>query len=505
MAEQTYELYIGSATGAQIDAAASKVAAMEETLSGTAATIPSSAAVKNYVDGKAVDTESTLSGNASKIPSSKAVKDVTDTLLSKTDSIATSDKTKKYYIVFNEDNTKVIEGYKYVDGDDSLTASSGDKIYVYENIDFDILNLFGRDIHIAICNELNGTSLVNKVMSNTYSPWYGGNIVSMSSFIEKTLIMCFNQSKDIYSYDIPTNNLLGAAYGEETQVYDLDLMYKAIENNGKYTKIISALNSDGVVPDGFSNKFVNSSEQKNLCGTNYVGKLSLCPSSDYSRSLYSVTFCPNITQLDVDVSENTNITRVKIEMNNSLKKIRIKMNSNQNPQFSSNYSLEEIILEVTCIIYEARAFGTLPALKKLDITRVSSIISLYATFTSSSNLEWLDMSNVPTVMHASGAITDTMMNTPKLTTLIGDHTLAEVENDTITCFTGMKTSFNLSYCPLLSRASLLATIKGVYDFSQDANFDAENTYATLTIGETLMGILEEEDIDILFAKRWDLA
>ena len=52
MAEQTFELYIGSATGAQVDAAVSKVAAMEETLSGTAATIPSSAAVKSYVDGK---------------------------------------------------------------------------------------------------------------------------------------------------------------------------------------------------------------------------------------------------------------------------------------------------------------------------------------------------------------------------------------------------------------------------------------------------------------------
>jgi hypothetical protein len=94
MAEQTFELYIGSATGTQIDNAAAKVAAMEETLSGTAGTIPSSAAVKNYVDGKSVDTESTLSGNASKIPSSKAVKDAIDAATLETDSTLSESTTK---------------------------------------------------------------------------------------------------------------------------------------------------------------------------------------------------------------------------------------------------------------------------------------------------------------------------------------------------------------------------------------------------------------------------
>jgi hypothetical protein len=56
--------YISNKTGTQLDAAIGKVLNIEETLSGTAATIPSSAAVKNYVDSKTVDTESTLSGDA---------------------------------------------------------------------------------------------------------------------------------------------------------------------------------------------------------------------------------------------------------------------------------------------------------------------------------------------------------------------------------------------------------------------------------------------------------
>lgn len=53
--EQIFDPYLSVATGTQIDAVVAKVAAMEEALSGTAATIPSSAAVKNYVDNKSVD------------------------------------------------------------------------------------------------------------------------------------------------------------------------------------------------------------------------------------------------------------------------------------------------------------------------------------------------------------------------------------------------------------------------------------------------------------------
>lgn len=50
MAEQ--KKYISNKTGIELDAAIGKVLNIEETLSGTAATIPSSKAVKNYVDSK---------------------------------------------------------------------------------------------------------------------------------------------------------------------------------------------------------------------------------------------------------------------------------------------------------------------------------------------------------------------------------------------------------------------------------------------------------------------
>ena len=73
MAEQTFEVYTSSATGTQIDNAAAKVAAMEEALSGTAGTIPSSAAVKNYVDSKSVDYNSVDYNKVDSIPSTNLV------------------------------------------------------------------------------------------------------------------------------------------------------------------------------------------------------------------------------------------------------------------------------------------------------------------------------------------------------------------------------------------------------------------------------------------------
>ena len=501
MAEQTFELYIGSGTGAQVDAAVSKVAAMEETLSGTAATIPSSAAVKNYVDNKSVDTESTLSGDAAKIPSSKAVKDVTDTLLPKSDATFLTSKTKTYYTVFNEENTTVIEDYKYVAGDDALTASAGDKVYIYNNIDFDVLRTFGRSCSIAICDSLNGTALVNRVYSRNTTPWYGKNEQTVQTYKGKCLVAYIENAEGMYSADNPTANKLGGIIGK-TSVTEAEYLAKALADNGKYAKIITALNSDGIAEDGMSNALVGSAEQKSLSGTSYVGKLSLSPAAAYSRSLFSVTFCPNITHLNIDISGNSNITRLRVLANYGLKKLRVKMNAGQSPQFYSNHDLEELIIEGAPTFRDARPFAELKALTHLDLSMLTGFTSLYAEFSACSALAWLNLTNV-TMTDLRGSIPSISLALPALTTFIGDHTLSEVEAGTVTCFTDLKVSFDISSCTLLNRASLLAAIKGVYDFSQNANFDSGTTYATLTLGDKLTEKLEENDLDILIAKGWD--
>lgn len=504
MAEQTVELYTGSATGTQIDNAAAKVAAMEETLSGTAGTIPSSAAVKNYVDGKSVDTESTLSGNASKIPSSKAVKDVTDTLLPKSDATFLTSKARTYYTVFNEESTTVIEGYKYTAGDDVIVASEGEKCYLVENIDFKNLYVCGR-AHIAIIDSLNGTALVNRVYSRNMNPYYAfASEGQTQNYQGKKLLLYFQGGdENIYSSDYPTTNKWAGAFGVSS-LSDAELLLKALENNGKSAAIIAAYNTDGSIGDNITNALVNSSEQKNFVGSGYVGRLSLSPSAGYTGTSYRINYCPNITHLNIDVAENSSIKDVKVSYNYSLTNLRLKTNSTQSISLLSNNSLQVLKLEGAYKLAQGRIFQQCRSLARVDITNAASISVFYDTFHSCVNLEWLDMSNVLfEVSNKYNISAYAFESCSKLETLIGDHTLAEVEAGTIVCFTGLKFSVNLSYCPLLSRASLLAAIKGLYDFSQDANFDSETAYATLTLGETLSEKLEENDIDILIAKGWD--
>lgn len=503
--EQIFDPYFSTATGTQINNAAAKVAAMEETLSGTAGTIPSSAAVKNYVDGKSVDTESTLSGNASKIPSSKAVKDVTDTLLPKSDATFLTSKTKTYYTVFNEENTTVIEGYKYTAGDDVIVTSEGEKCYLVENIDFKNLYVCGR-VHLAIIDSLNGTALVNRVYSRNMNPYYTfASEGQTQNYQGKKLLLYFqNNEENIYSSDYPTANKWGGGFGVSS-LSDAELLLKALENNGKSAAIIAAYNTDGDIGNDMTNALVNSSEQKNFVGSGYVGRLSLSPSAGYTGTTYRINYCPNITHLNIDVSENSSIKDVKVSYNYSLTSLRLKTNSTQSISLLSNNSLQALKLEGAFQITQGRVFQQCRSLARIDLTNAVSVKSFFDTFHSCVNLEWLDMSNVQFSIYNQYTISAYAFEScSKLETLIGDHTLAEVEAGTIACFTGLKFSANLSYCPLLSRASLLAAIKGVYDFSQDANFDAENTYATLTLGETLMEKLEENDIDILIAKGWEI-
>lgn len=86
----------------------------------------------------------------------------------------------------------------------------------------------------------------------------------------------------------------------------------------------------------------------------------------------------------------------------------------------------------------------------------------------------------------------------KLHTLIGEHTLSEVENGSIVAFKGLCVSLNLSANPNLERASLLALIKGLKDLSGA-------TSQTLTLGATLIGKLTSDDIAIATNKNWVIA
>lgn len=86
----------------------------------------------------------------------------------------------------------------------------------------------------------------------------------------------------------------------------------------------------------------------------------------------------------------------------------------------------------------------------------------------------------------------------KLTTLIGNHTLQEVENGGVMTCVGLKQNLDISRLTLLDRASLLAVIKGIADLTGQ-------TGKTLTLGTALLEKLNTADIQIATNKNWTLA
>ena len=88
-------------------------------------------------------------------------------------------------------------------------------------------------------------------------------------------------------------------------------------------------------------------------------------------------------------------------------------------------------------------------------------------------------------------------NCNNLTTIIGTHTLEDVQAGTIKALKGTKVSLNLSYSPLLERASILALFYGLADLTG-------NTKQTIRLHETAKARLTAEDIKIATDKNWDV-
>ena len=88
-------------------------------------------------------------------------------------------------------------------------------------------------------------------------------------------------------------------------------------------------------------------------------------------------------------------------------------------------------------------------------------------------------------------------NCSNLTTIIGNHTLEEVQAGTIKALKGTKVSLNLSYSPLLERASILALFYGLADLTG-------NTKETISLHGTAKARLTAEDIKIATDKNWNV-
>lgn len=494
MAEQTYELYIGSATGTQIDNAVAKVAEMEETLTGTAGTIPSSKAVKDAIDAATLETDSTLSESTSKVPTSKAVSDAIANI--------TPEKTMRYYTLLTRYNTEVIDGYSYSGSGNTLTAESGKKCFLVNIEDNDMLTLFSYTLAV-VCDGVSGTSIINN--AGVFSK--GGVGRQLQNFTltaamkgKKLLIYTPNLANAIYA-SIDNSNTGGVYLSKSVSkdeyavlaaqhVADMTVLHNLVlMNTAAKTDILEAVNPSYPL-------IAAADDKKGLNASPISGQINISP-TNWGNEM-RIAHTPNLSELNIDLTSDSTVANLYVKNLVSLDNLYIKALPSQFILIDQ-IAVTKVILEGGSLL---ASFAYCNRIERLDLTKIASFRNVGAFLCVCPLIKWVDITNVE-VSSNSTYTSSMLMNDSNLETLIGDHTLSEVEAGTVRAFVNCKHNLRLSYCSKLSRASLLATIKGVYDFSQDANFNAENTYATLTLGETLIEKLEENDIDILIAKGWD--
>lgn len=111
------------------------------------------------------------------------------------------------------------------------------------------------------------------------------------------------------------------------------------------------------------------------------------------------------------------------------------------------------------------------------------------------NLATLDLSSFNT-----SAVTDIgnmFYKCTNLTTIIGTHTLEEVQAGTVKAMRGLKVSISFSDSPKLELASILALFYGLADLTG-------NTKQTIRLHGTAKARLTAEDIKIATDKNWDV-
>ena len=136
-------------------------------------------------------------------------------------------------------------------------------------------------------------------------------------------------------------------------------------------------------------------------------------------------------------------------------------------------------------------------LTTLDLSsfNTSSVTDMSSMFSYCSRLTTLDVSSFNT-----SSVTDMSImfyGCSNLTTIIGTHTLEEVQAGTIKALKGTKVSLDLSYSPLLERASILALFYGLADLTG-------KTKQTISLHATAKARLTAEDIKIVIDKNWDV-
>ena len=136
-------------------------------------------------------------------------------------------------------------------------------------------------------------------------------------------------------------------------------------------------------------------------------------------------------------------------------------------------------------------------LKSLDVTNfnTSSVTRMDRMFSECLRITSLDVSNFDTSSVTD--ISDMFLRCNSLISIIGTHTLEEVQAGTVKAMRGLKVSISFSDSPNLERASILALFYGLADLTG-------NTKQTIRLHATAKARLTAEDIKIATDKNWDV-
>lgn len=131
----------------------------------------------------------------------------------------------------------------------------------------------------------------------------------------------------------------------------------------------------------------------------------------------------------------------------------------------------------------------------LDVTNfnTAAVTNMNSMFKGCLGLTKLDLSNFDTE-----SVSDTFFmfhNCSRLTSIIGTHTLEEVQAGTIKAMRGLKVNIEFYSSPNLERASILALFYGLADLTGQ-------TAQTVTLHDTAKARLTAEDIKIATDKNW---
>ena len=222
---------------------------------------------------------------------------------------------------------------------------------------------------------------------------------------------------------------------------------------------------------------------------------------------YMFRLCSNLTTLDVSNFNTSAVTNMSYMFSNCRNLSTLDVSSfntsavtNMSYMFdacSNLTTLDVSNFNTSAVTNMSYMFSNCRNLTTLDVSNfnTSAVTNMSSMFNGCSNLTTLDLSNFNTSSVTN--MSYMFYRCSSLTSIIGTHTLEEVQAGTIKALRGLKVGISFSDSPNLERASILALFYGLADLTG-------KTAQTVTLHATAKARLTAEDIKIATDKNWNV-